>query len=304
MQGICRYDEPAYRRWLAQHHREFLGYLKVTVDCLELGISDGVLRMGFLPDMGDSTGPNDQAVSRLRRLRSALPLCERYQSYGIWPLPEALMPSFDETRKDIPRESLPLWSDVQKNVAWRKTVERRFLPDGYYSYQRAWYALRQDAFLYVQGLVDGLRHMLQGRPFNFAGAFENGRLLERLAQDFRNTPDPPLQTPDAIRSRLVCSSGKWSTGIQTFYVQATRYAADLRDADAGRLAVANFRNAMADLKEMRRDLGQLLSVVPDYLHADDLSAREDRATRSCRIPWECPDHRSGAGAPTRHHPLY
>jgi hypothetical protein len=82
-QGLYRYDETAYRNWFSQNRGDVLGYLKLHTDCIELKVSDGVLYSEFFPDLENSDSGNEQAVSRLKNLRSAIPFCGRYQSHSV-----------------------------------------------------------------------------------------------------------------------------------------------------------------------------------------------------------------------------
>ena len=67
-QGFYRYDETAYRNWFSQNREDVLGYLKLHTDSIELKVSDSALSLEFFPDLENSEGCNEQAVSIPRHL--------------------------------------------------------------------------------------------------------------------------------------------------------------------------------------------------------------------------------------------
>jgi len=277
-QGFYRCDEPAYRDWFARNRGDMLGYLKLHLDCIELTVTATTLAVEFFPNGETGDTLNEQAVSRLKRLRSAIPFCERYQSQGIWPL--GFTPSCDDTRREMPKENLPFESDVEKNVVWRRIVESRFLPDSYYRYQQEWHQLRDVALLFVRRLSAGLQHVLEGKRFSFQVAFEDGQLLLRLADCLRRTPDPPPQTPEPLKDALGRAPKRWSASLQSFLSQICQYVEDTTQADIGRLAVYNFGDAVKGLQEIHDLFGRLFEIAPDYFGAAGLNPSENRAYRA------------------------
>ncbi|KAF5431758.1 hypothetical protein C5S39_05060 [Candidatus Methanophagaceae archaeon] len=286
-QGFYRYDETAYRNWFSQNREDVLGYLKLHTDSIELKVSDSALSIEFFPDLENSEGCNEQAVYRLKNLRSAIPFCKRYQSKGIWLLPFGLMPSVDETHKDIQKENLPFESDIEKNVVWRKAVASHYLPNSYYRYEEAWYTLRYNTLLFVQGLSKGLQRILTGRKFNFQSVFEEGQLLVRVTQALKCVPSLSADDLETIGKTLsqplkeVLKEGalnKWHSSFQNFFVQICQYL-QKRNMNTGRLAVHNFLDAVKHLPEMHAAFAQLFKEAPDYFNASELDTTEIMAYR-------------------------
>ncbi|RCV65353.1 hypothetical protein C5S53_04195 [Methanophagales archaeon] len=283
-QGFYRYDETAYRNWFSQNREDVLGYLKLHTDSIELKVSDSALSIEFFPDLENSEGCNEQAVSRLNNLRSAIPFCERYQSQGIWPLPFGLKPSVDETQKPIPKEDLPFTSDIEKNAVWWKTVESHYLPDSYYRYEEAWYTLRHDALLFVRGLSKGLQKTLTGRKFNFQSVFDGGQLRVRVKQSLKYVPSLSAEALKTIGKTLsqplreVLKEGapnRWSSSFQNFFFQIFQYIQE-RNMNTGRLAVHNFLDAVKHLPEMHDAFAQFFKEAPDYFNASELDTTESK----------------------------
>jgi len=286
-QGFYRYDETAYRNWFSQNREDVLGYLKLHTDSIELKVSDRVLYIEFFPDWENSDSSNDQAVLRLKKLRSAIPFCERYQSQGIWPLPFGLKPSVDETHKDIPKKYLPFESDIEKNVVWRKVVASHYLPDSYYKYEEAWYTLRHNTLLFVQGLSKGLQKTLTGRKFNFQSVFDGGQLRVSVKQSLKYVPSLSAEALETIGKTLsqplkeVLKEGalnRWHSSFQNFFSQIFQYIQE-RNMNAGRLVVHNFLDAVKHLPEMHEAFAQLFKEAPDYFNASELDTTEIMAYR-------------------------
>ena len=281
-QGLYQYDEPAYMKWFYQNSENIIGYLKLYLDCIELKISDNKLYIEFFPDAGDSNGVHFQALSRLKKLRFSIPFCERYQSQGIWLLPFGFIPSIDETKKDIKKENLPLELDIEKNIKWRKIVEKHYLPDSYYKYEEAWYALRCTALHFVQEFSKDLQRAFTGKKFNFPSLFEGGKLLVKLEQALKYVPHLSAENLEAIGKTLSQplrtalnerSTNDWSSSFRNFFSQIFQYIQD-RNTKTGRLAVHNFQNSAKYLRKMQFTFAQLFKDAPDYFSADELNTRE------------------------------
>ncbi len=276
-QGMYRHDEPAYQEWFSQNRDDILGYLKFHMDCIDLHVRNAVLSIRFLPDAASNSNLNEQAVSRLRRLRAAIPFCDRYQSQGIWIMPFGLRPSIDETRKDMPRENLPLESDIEKNMVWRNAVNSRYLPDSYYRYEEAWHRIRQDALAFVNGLSQGLQRILAGKRFSFESVFKEGELLARLDQALRRIADPPPQAPTSLRKVLMEAPKQWSSSLHNFLIQFAQYLQDTSNQEIVRLMVHNFLDTLRRVPEVRVAFAELVENAPDYFSSDELSSKELKA---------------------------
>lgn len=283
-QGFYRYDETTYRNWFSQNREDVLGYLKLHTDSIALKVSDSALSIEFFLDLKNSEGCNEQAVSRLNNLRSAIPFCERYQSQGIWLLPFGLMPSVDETHKDIPKENLPFESDIEKNVVWQKAVASHYLPDSYYKYEEAWYTLRHNTLIFVQGLSKGLQKSLTGRDFNYQSVFEEGQLLVRVTQSLKYVPSLSADDLETMGKTLsqplkeVLKEGvinRWHSSFQNFFFQIFQYIQE-RNINTGRLAVHNFMDAVKHLPEMHEAFAQFFKEAPDYFNAGELNTTESK----------------------------
>src|SRR5205085_1623532 len=75
-QGLFRYDEPAYMKWFAANREDIIGYLKLHTDCTRIDVEEKAVSIEFMLRHGGSDMGNEMAVSRLKRLRSALPFCD------------------------------------------------------------------------------------------------------------------------------------------------------------------------------------------------------------------------------------
>jgi hypothetical protein len=276
-QGLYRYDKSAYCDWFSRNREDILGYLKLHTDCIELNVSDKALSIDFFYYTEGHKDANEAALSRLNKLRSAIPFCEHYQSQGIWQLPFDLKPSCDDTHKDMRQENLNFESDIEKNVIWRKIVESYSLPDSYYRYEEAWYAVRKDALLFITGLSKGLKRSLEGKKFDFSEAFEYGRLPRRLDNSLRGLPKPPSQLSKSLKKSIEEGPEKWSSSLLNFVDQFFQYMKDRKDLRIGRLSVINFRDSVDNILALHSTFSQLFEIAPDYFQAKELDIREDNA---------------------------
>jgi len=275
-QGLYRYDKTAYLNLFSQNKEDIISYLKFQTNCMELNVSDSVLSIEFIFGAEAQVNGNNSAISRLNKLRSAIPFCDRYQSQGIWLLPFDLKPSIDETHIDIPKNHFHLNSDIEKNVIWRETVESFYLPDSYYSYEEAWYALRKDVLLFIQVLTKGLRQILAGKNFNFQEYLDGGRSLNRLAYSIRCLPKPPAQIPEHLKEIIKSGPEKWSNDLFNFLHQFRQYMGNTNNKHAGRLTVINFRDAFKSLQNMHSAFERLFEIAPDYFSAIEINKKEDK----------------------------
>ncbi len=220
---------------------------------------------------------NEQAVSRLNQLRSAIPFCERYMSQGIWFLPDVLKPSIDDTHKDIPKENLPFKSDILKNIVFQMIVFNYYLPDSYYKYEQNWIDLRQKALLFVQEMLKILKIIYSKTRFNFESAFDDGQMILKLEQSLKYVPKLSLreieksginiseQMRKTLEERLKDGNpNRWSIYFNRFFIQIIEYIWN-RNRRTGELALHNFRDVIKYLPEMHAAFGD-----------DELNALEDR----------------------------
>jgi len=279
-QGFYRYDEPAYHSWFSKNQQDMISYLKLHTDCVKLDITDNTLSVKFFPKPStDDKSFNEQAMSRLKKLRSALPFCEYYQSQGIWNLPVDIKLSIDDTYKNMPKKNLHYESDIEKNIVWKNVVENYYLPDSYYQYEESWYNLRHDALRFVCGLSKGLQKSMMGKKFNFQAMLEGGQLLLRLDEHFRHIPDYPRQTPKSLEEILKGKPKRYSISLQNFFSQFFQYVKDTNNREILRLAVINFENATKYLPELHDAFEQLFKDFPDYFDVRKLNKEEIKAYR-------------------------
>jgi hypothetical protein len=291
-QGLYRYDKTAYQQWFSCHKEDILGYLRLHLDCIELTLTENDLSIEFFPDLQDISNANEQAVSRLRQLKSAIPFCEHYQAQGIWIMPFNLhKPSPDETYKNMPTKNLPFVSDVLKNEVWRKCVESQYLPDSYYRYEEVWYKLRKTALLFVQQFSEVVQSTLTGRDFDVQTAFEQGQLLTKLENVLKFVPrtlskdeaesmgqmlPQPLKlfvTEEVLR--------KWPSTFGNFFHQIFEFMGNQnKNRATGKLAVYNFSNVLEHLPILHQTFASLFQHAPDYFNANDLNQDELCAYRS------------------------
>lgn len=275
-QGLYRYDVDGYTQWFSTHESQLLGYLRLHLDCIELSVEEDCVSIRFFPESGESLGLNEQAMSRLKKLRSALPWCERYSSSAIWTGSFGLKPSVDDTVKNIPPENLPFESDVEKNRIWRTVARNFYLPDTYYAYQKAWSELREVALNFAKWLSRVLKDIHAGRNEKAVQRLRDSDLPERLEQHLKQRPDPPLLSSSRLEQDLREHAGGFARSLHNFLAQFFSYTRTADETDTGRLLRVNLRKAASEVPKLHEAFGRMFRRVPDYFDMTRLREAEQR----------------------------
>jgi hypothetical protein len=287
-QGLFRYDEVAYMNWFHENESDVIGYLKLHTDCTRIEIEEKVISIEFMLRDGGGDLGHEMAMSRIRRLRSALPFCDRYRSSGVWIIPFGIIPTWEQTKKDISKEHLPFESDAKKNALWGRTVETRYIPDSYYRFEDAWYSLRSDALEFVRSLSSAI----EGRGAGKRTAL-TADAIEQLDHSLRFVPHISSENFVAIGKSLSeplqkllqfnSAPNEWASSFRNFFVQIIQYlnsrdeTTSKMDDQTGRLAVFNFNDARSKLEDMHAVFKQLFREAPDYFGASYLDEDEQKA---------------------------
>jgi hypothetical protein len=288
MQGLYRYCEKDYMDWIHKNQDCAYSYLKLKTNCLELRVEDNNLYIEYFIDfeLGKPININEQSVSRLRELRSALPFCKLYESHGIYLLPSGLKPSIDESHKKIAQQNLPFKSDVQKNALWPRIVQIPYLPDSYYEYEKSWFQLRQDALRFVRLYSEIFVKIFKGKKINKNLILQKNDIsiclekslrmapfiseigIEQILIDVRKNFSQPLS--DALTENAMA---EWSSNFQNFFVQISSLLEN-RDLRSGQLAMHYLYNAIKYLPMMQNAFSSLFKNAPDYFGLGKLSQEE------------------------------
>jgi hypothetical protein len=271
-QGLYRFDAGVYEAWFSLHKDDLLGYLKLHTSCLTLEVENNELFIEFVVDESAVLDANEQAVSRLRSLRMALPFCDSYRSQGVYTLPFGLTPSYDATSKEITREHLPTSSDTWRNGRLVRLVEAAFLPDSFYLYQEALAQARRHALSFTRSFSSGLKNKLEGRRVNFISTVESG--LE-LIRELKALPNPPAQTPEAVKDALKKVHQNWASDLQLSVSQIFEFS-QTQERRIGTLAVHNFTDVLRHLPSTHLALDTLYGAAPDYFNMSELNRDELR----------------------------
>lgn len=283
-QGFYRYDEPAFRAWFSHYGQAIMGYLKFHTDSIELVVAEERMVLEFFVHADGKESAHEQVMARLKRLRSALPFCQRYESRGIWHLPFGLSLSFDETIKNLQRETLPYESDVAKNSLLRRTVTRQYLPDSYFHYEEAWYALRKEALQFVKSLSRWIQVTFAGKVTNLLSITGNELpvrlehslryipiLSSEALEDMGKNPSPSLR--EALRKG---GTSKWIGSFHSFFLQLLKYLPHPQRTTAERVT-HDFREVVQHLHLLHEHFARLFEEAPDYFAAIKLNESENDA---------------------------
>jgi len=284
-QGLYRYDERSYKNWFLKNTDTLIGYLKLHTDCVTLEIKNNELYMEFIPETDNKISFNDQAVSKLQKLRAAIPFCRNYKSQGLWLLPLGLKPSIDETYKNIPQKNLPLEFDVEKNIVWRNIIERAYFTDTFYKLEEHWYVLRKKSLLFVQNFSKFLNCILTNKKYDIKSLFDDGRLIEELELSQKFAPSISIENfkrmgkeikqplKDILKEN---AADKCSLSFKNFFIQLIEYLRK-KEIKTGRLAVHNFFDSLKQLPKMHLVFKYIFNIAPDYFNSCELDSLELKA---------------------------
>ena len=202
----------------------------------------------------------------------ALPFCNVYRSRGLYTLPFGLVPSYDATSKSITRERLPAPGDTWRNSRLLRLVETAFLPDSFYLYQEALTQARRHALSFIKSFSSSLKNKLEGRRADFASSVRSGF---ELISELKHLPEPPAQTPEAVKDALKKVHKDWALNLQLSISQMFEFI-QTQERRVGNLAVYNLTNVSGNLPSTHHALSTLFGAAPDYFNMTELDQDELR----------------------------
>lgn len=280
--GLYRYDEQTYEKWILKYKDDILGYLLLSTDCVGISIQGNTLCINFI--VGPLDDANKQAVTRLEVLRSILPFCNEYQSRGIWILPFEFFPANDYSRNNIPKENLPIKSNVQKNILWDTIVESHYCVTSLYEYEKKWFDFRVDALKFI-GIISKLIRTLveiKSKPYSIGHdeRTELNELIGRMINFLNNYPIISNELKgnfsedlwNQLTDEKSCSK-KLHIGFKNFFQMIINYI-DNKDVRTGRLLVHNFLESKKNLGGMQKTFELFFNHFQDYFAARSLNEKE------------------------------
>ncbi|MEL6611684.1 MAG: hypothetical protein AAFQ53_06290, partial [Bacteroidota bacterium] len=267
-------------RWVRQHapavgaaaaeHLALVGPPTITN-----GPNGPAVNVVFYPSDADGAPPlNDQAVSRLQLIRELYPFAVHFRSHAHWLLPEPLVPTHDESIKDmVPKYLRPrLFRDRQG--LWNVVGREHEASPTFWAYQEGWHEIRSAALDYGETLEAGIRAFVEGRPFDW-GSPAVDRLDARLNRALRSVPQPPAHTSPRL-ARALKQAGEWESVFSNVVNQVGQFA-KTKSPDTGRILRYNAYETLAKLDGLHTAFGALFQQSPDSF---DLQSLRDRERRS------------------------
>jgi hypothetical protein len=224
-------------------------------------------------------------MTRLEALRAILPFCQKYKSRGIWILPFELVLSYDPSIKDITEESLPIKSDVQKNIVWNNIVGSHYCLTSLYEYEKVWYDFRVNSLKFIKEISKLFKALIEGRFKTRIIGYEE--LKYKLENFFKDFPTLSNEFKDNFSEDLwnqitkekspftneEYPLKKWYFGLKRFFKQITIYI-DNKDTKMGRLAVHNLKDSQKYLKGTHKTFESFFNISYDYFSAKSLDKEE------------------------------
>jgi len=282
MQGLARYDQTFYQQWINIHRNNAIEFLRGKTNTLKSEVSLEKLAIEFIVD-SEEESPIEQSMRRLNCFHSVFPYCDAYQSQGIWLLPFGLIPSVDDTQKNISKGNFHFESDISKNAAWARISFREYLPASCFDFEKAWYEFRSYALELVQNLSKVLKKILTGGQEDGSAIFAKN-LLPRLENSIKFLPSSSLEDIESVLGNVPQELGnmlkdnligKWSSSFSNFFFQLYEYIVN-EDLSIGKLAIHNLKDASKHLIKMQKTFAQIFQEAPDYFEMIHLNSQEIR----------------------------
>ena len=282
------YDQaPAETEWWVREHAAPLGH--AVADHLGLvgppelmpGPEGPAVDVAFYPDDSDDAPQlNDQAVSCLRLVRELYPFAVHFRSRARWLVPPALVPTHDESIKDMTPQHLQPRLFRDRQGLWNVLGKERAASPTFWAYQRGWHTLRTLAVGFAEAVEQAVRAVVEGRPFDLSRALSRDDLEARLHQALRSAPKLPVHASPVL-SEALKDAERWHSAFDNVVSQTVQFAkAQANGADSGavgRLLRSNAYDAAAKVEGMHRAFDALLDRVPDSVGLRDLRDRERKA---------------------------
>jgi hypothetical protein len=278
--GLHAFAPAETERWVRQHavavgaaaaeHLALVGPPTITD-----GPDGPAVNVAFYPSDADDALPlNDQAVSRLQLVRELYPFAVHFRSRAHWLVPEPLVPTHDESIRDmVPKYLRPrLFRDRQG--LWNVVGREHEASPTFWAYQEGWHELRSAALDYGETLEAGIRAFVEGRPFDWDSPAV-GRIDARLNRALRSVPQPPTHTSPRL-ARALKQAGEWESVFSNVVNQVAQFA-KAKSPDTGRVLRYNAYETVAKLDDLHTAFDALFQQSPDSFGFRSLRARERRS---------------------------
>lgn len=300
-EGAGAFAPDEFALWLKENESNILRFAQLHTESISIRreATDGedVVTARYFFDGKDDCPDNPVAsesrnrasklsVSRIDVLRSLFPFCTLYQAAG-W-RQDGSLPSDGSHKILSPDGGVYPQFTLARNIIWSRVVDTKYELDSFYTYQKAWYELRElclqlaEVFvaLVPRILEDGvelkrLRHLvsfLDGQP--------NGQLLDRLREASRHFPINVPQARSGMEDMLKPAKD-WASSVSAFigtFSQVDLFHIDpLSNADEvniRELAVHNLKEMRQGLDGMHEAMRNFWKVIPDYFAGIALEQRE------------------------------
>lgn len=279
--GVHAHAPAATERWVRRHAQalgqstaEHLGL--VSPPAISHGPDGPAVDVVFYPSDADGArSVNDQAVSHLRLVRELYPFAVHFRSRAHWLLPGELVPTLDESVKDMAPGVLRSRLERDRQGLWKVIGDERSASPTLWAYQESWSVLRMLAVDVAEALEQAVRAKVEGRTFDLARALARDGLGARLDRALLSTPQPPSHASrDLVRA--LGEAAQWESVLRNVIHQTVQYA-DASDPNTGRLLSANAYGVAERLDGLHGAFDALFAVSPDSFNLRALRDRERQA---------------------------
>ncbi|QMW03481.1 dsDNA nuclease domain-containing protein [Spirosoma foliorum] len=273
-----------FRQFSRSHLDLIISWLKIKTNTLTITPDDDKIIIEYLLTDKLADQANDESVQRIEVVRAWLPLYEVYETNAIMlPFPNEQLISVvkQNAHKAMPNTNIISSFTVRLNQIWWDTLERQYVADSVYFWQKQWMDLRQYALECVRlsCRIMELQLMRQSSDKIFSKAIEG---LEQASMLFLNTDKTIRQFPVnqiTAEERItpfkeeVSKMRDWSRAFSNFLNQFTGLFV-IDKPDVRHLALINLRSTMYFLPLMQDRFDYVVANTWEYFITETLKQDE------------------------------
>lgn len=270
--SLHEHSPHAYQQLMASDKNLLMSYFKLASDTLLIEERGDDICIEFI--VNDQESQNEQAVNRLRNLRKFFPGYQRYCSEGLFPsLLGAGLTFPTDTIKHMPRETMELELDAEKNRVHLRAVESEYAAESIFDWQEQWFTVRKE-------LLNAVEHCIKTYEALFAQKRTNA---DKLIDTFNvvihhslHLKGLPFRLSERFEKEQAALS-RWLGDVSNFLRQFTEHDPNDAEQQYCRLMKYNLKESIKNLGQAQRSLHLIADETQPYfpfLELDNLELKE------------------------------
>ena len=165
------YKPEEFTSFIESHKEAIFAHLKRATNTLVIEERENDLMIEYVLPQDRITNGNEENVSRLKILKSILPIYDKYCAKAIIP-PLELNDYLDiemlsSATKEMPKENIHDRFQIRINQLWISNIESFYLSASVYDWQHQWITIRKLGLKYIRLLNRAIEGWLEGKMTKF-----------------------------------------------------------------------------------------------------------------------------------------